>query len=435
MRTLQIVVMIIFGAFILVAILSFAGFIPSPGGGAEKKLSGQLVMWGTEDGDAMSNFLGKASTGLGDKISVKYSQKSEDTFAGDIIEALASGNAPDMIILPQDLIIRLESKLVPFTPEEYTERDFKNSFIENGEIFIQPKGILALPIAIDPLVMYWNRDIFTDKSIAIPPKYWDEFLTLAPAITEKNETNDIKLSAVSFGGYQNVTNAKDILSMLILQTGNPLMARVGGVLQPTLSGINGQNVPPIQQVLQFYTDFADPVKNIYSWNVAMPESKQMFLSEDLAVYFGFASELPDLRLKNPNLNFDVALVPQIRDFSRRLTFGKAEGLAVLNASSQKIVAVFVAKYLTSSDNTTLFSKTFSKISPSRDVLAKSPADANQKIFYDSTIISRSWLDTNKEKTNNIFQTAVSDINSGKGTVESTIETVQKMFALTLSGGE
>ena len=438
MRTLQIAIMVIFGVFILIAILSFAGFIPSPGGRAQKQLSGKLALWGTENKDVMDQYIGKVAPGLGDQTTIVYTQKSENTFDSDIIEALASGTGPDMIILPEDLIIRMQSKIVPFTPETYQERDFKNSFIQNGEIFIQPKGILALPIAIDPLVMYWNRSIFTNKSIPLPPKYWDEFLTLAPTLTEKDETNTIKSAAISFGGYQNVTNAKDILATLILQSGNPLMMRVSGKLQPTLSGLSqtaNQNIPPISQVLQFYTDFSDPAKNIYSWSGAMPESKQAFLAGNLAVYFGFASEFSDLRLKNPNLNFDVAPVPQIRNISLRSTYGKVEGIAILNASQQKIAAIYVAKYLASPDNTALFASLTGKVSPSREVLAKSPSDPNQKVFYDSTIISQSWLDPNKEKTNDIFQSAVQNIDSGKTPVQTSPDVVQQLFLLTLNGNE
>ena len=119
--------MALFGIFIFIAILSFAGFIPSPMDKTGKELSGKLVLWGTEDKDVMSEFLSKVSIGLGNKISIAYKQKAKDTFAIDIIEALASGEGPDMIIMPQDLIVRLESKLAPFAPEDYSERDFKNA--------------------------------------------------------------------------------------------------------------------------------------------------------------------------------------------------------------------------------------------------------------------------------------------------------------------
>jgi ABC-type glycerol-3-phosphate transport system substrate-binding protein len=434
MKNLQIGIMVLFGAFIVIAVLSFSGFIPVPGGDENKEMAGDLTLWGTDNTAEMSSFLGKIMTGLGSKITVKYTQKSSETFANDLIEALASGMGPDMIILPQELVVRLESKIAPFAPEVYSERDFKNAFIQNGEIFIRPKGIIALPISVDPMVMYWNRDTFTNKSIALPPKYWDEFLTLAPILTEKNETNDIKTSALAFGEFQNVTNAKEIVSTLILQSGNPLMVEVGSVLQPAISGLTSKNIPSIVPVLRFYTDFADPVKNIYSWNRALPESKESFLSGDLAVYFGFSTELLELREKNPNLNFDVASIPQIRDYPLRMTFGKTQGIAVLNASAQKDLAFYVAKYITTPNSTILFADINHKISSSREVLAKIPTDPIKKIFYDSTIISKSWLDPNSEKTSSIFKSVIENIISGRVTMEEAVGLMQAQFILVTPKG-
>jgi ABC-type glycerol-3-phosphate transport system substrate-binding protein len=434
MKNLQIGIMILFGAFIVIAILSFSGFIPVPGRGETKEMEGNLSLWGIDNNDEMSLFLGKISLGLGSKITLRYTQRPRETFANDLIEALASGTGPDLILLPQDLIIRLETKIAPFAPEMYSERDFKNSYIQNGEIFIRPKGILALPISVDPMVMYWNRDIFTNKSLALPPKYWDEFLTLAPLLTEKTETNDIKISTLSFGEFQNVTNAKEILAMLILQTGNPLMTEVGGSLQPVLSGMDTKNVPAVNTVLRFYSDFSDPVKSIYSWNRALPESKNAFLASDLAIYFGFSSELSDLRKKNPNLNFDIALIPQIRNYPLRLTFGKIEGVAVLNISAQKAVAFYVAKYITTAETSKLFADIHNKISPSREVLAQVPTDPIKKIFYDSTIISKSWLDPNSENTSAIFKSTIEDIVSGKSTLESAEGLMQAQFVLVTPKG-
>ena len=420
--------MMIFGGFILLAILSFAGIIPSPTGKSASQMSGDLVLWGTESENTMSIFLGKI-TEIPRKIKISYKQQSPETFADDLIEALAAGAGPDLIIMPQDLIVRLESKISLFTPEIYSERDFKNSFIENGEVFIRPKGIVALPVSVDPMVMYWNRDIFTNKSIALPPKYWDELLTLAPILTEKNEANDIILSTVALGEYQNVTNAKEVISTLILQTGNPLFADVSGALQPVLSGLSGKKIPPVTAVLRFYSDFVDPAKNIYSWNRSLPESKKAFLAGDLAIYFGFSSELEDIRVKNPNLNFDVALVPQIRSYPLRMTFGRTEGIAVLNVSRQKASAYFVAQYLSSPNATALLSQTNNKLSPSREILAKTPADPADQIFFDSAIISRSWLDPNREKSGPIFKSIVEDINSGKVTLEAAAELMQGNFRI------
>ncbi len=426
MRKFQIILSVIFGAFIVFAVLVFSGLIPSPKQAQDAMTKGNLVMWGTQDKITMYQFFEKSL--LGSDITIDYVQKTADTFPEDIIEALASGTGPDIIILPQELTLRLEDKIAPFTPDLYAERDFMNAFIQNGEIFIRPNGIVALPILTDPLVMYWNRDIFTNKNLVLPPKYWDEFLVMAPILTEQDSANNITKSAISFGEYQNVTNAKDILATLILQTGNPIVSNASGVLTPTLVGAPDSNIPSSSEVLRFYTDFADPLKTIYSWNRSLNESKKAFLAGDLAVYFGYASELYDLRAKNPNLNFDVAVVPQIRDWPRKTTFGRIEGLAVMKASKAKSAAFYISTILTNPTNSSIMASIFKTPSPSREVLAKTPADPYMKVFYDSAIISKSWLDPNRISTGNIFKSTIEDINSGKTPVLDAVANEQILFA-------
>jgi len=53
-----------------------------------------------------------------------------------------------------------------------------------------------------------------------------------------------------------------------------------------------------------------------------------FSAENLAFYFGFASELPTLVNRNPNQNFFVASLPQIKNASFKLTSARVTGIAI-----------------------------------------------------------------------------------------------------------
>ena len=43
----------------------------------------------------------------------------------------------------------------------------------------------------DPLVMYWNQDIFTSSGIAQPPKTWTEFLSIIPELSVTDELGTV----------------------------------------------------------------------------------------------------------------------------------------------------------------------------------------------------------------------------------------------------
>ena len=123
---------------------------------------------------------------------------------------------------------------------------------------------------------------------------------------------------------------KELLSTLLLQTGNPLVMRTGNEFRSTLNvAPNGTQSLP---AFDFFMSFAIQTDPLYSWNKTLPTPETMFLSGDMALYLGFASELFTLRNKNPNLNYDVARMPQIAVTGTQITYGKLYGIASLKSS-------------------------------------------------------------------------------------------------------
>ena len=63
---------------------------------------------------------------------------------------------------------------------------------------------------------------------------------------------------------------------------------------------------PGEQALRFYTDFALPSKEVYTWNKDLPESFEMFSAGKLSMMFGYSYQLPLLRAQAPKINLGVA---------------------------------------------------------------------------------------------------------------------------------
>ena len=137
-----------------------------------------------------------------------------------------------------------------------------------------------------------------ENEVAYPPAYWDEFTDLVPLLIKKNDKGAIIKSVVAMGQFSNVLHAKDILAALFMQTGNSIITEKNNLPVPVLNQSDGKY--DLGSILRFYTDFADPSKEIYSWNKSFPNSKDAFSREDLVFYFGFASELQSLVNKNTN---------------------------------------------------------------------------------------------------------------------------------------
>ncbi|MEX0917081.1 MAG: extracellular solute-binding protein [Candidatus Paceibacterota bacterium] len=421
----QLGVLFFFGTLAVLGVLFFAGI---GGFGGSKERAGPVEIWGTAPRGVMNEIIGDLRRTRDDFDSVEYVEKNPATYYQEFVEALASGTGPDLFMLDQDEILQHENKAVLIPYDNYPQRDFRNTFIQEGELYATTKGIIALPFSVDPLVMYWNRTLFQSAGIANPPEFWDEFLTLAPRLTQRDQAFNIIKSAVALGEYQNVRHAKEILTTLLFQAGTPI---INSNLEVVLDEQFSFSTKPSHAALRFYTEFADPVRDAYSWNRALPESRQAFISGDLAVYFGFASELEGIRNANPNLNFDVAFLPQSRDSGERLTFGSMRALAISRQSENPGGALVVAEVLTSPEVLARYEE-FSGLPPvRRDMLAQKTGIAHKDTFYDSALVAQAWLDPNPITTDTIFKDMVESVLSGSLRISDAVRTADSELANTL----
>ncbi|MFC1802131.1 extracellular solute-binding protein, partial [Patescibacteria group bacterium] len=222
MNTFQLILLGIFIFFAGIGVFLFATY---EGGGSTKNNIGQVMIWGSVEQGVMNSLLKELVEDNEAYLNVIYVEKKEELFNGALVEALATGTGPDIFLLPQSQILKNSNKLYPIPYENYSIRDFKDTFIEEGELYLSDKGVVGFPFIVDPMVMYWNRDIFTNAGIPNAPKAWEEFLLLTKEITEIDNNSNILKSTVALGEFRNIKNAKEILLMLILQTGNPIVRR------------------------------------------------------------------------------------------------------------------------------------------------------------------------------------------------------------------
>lgn len=401
---------IIISIFVLFGAIGFILFSRSGGGGSSQN-NAAVVVWGTLDESIMRTFAEQVST---KNTSVTYVQKNQATFERDLLEALASGTGPDLFFVSQDNALKYQKFIYQIPYQSYARRTFENTFIDEARLFLTDTGIVAFPLIVDPLVLYYNRSILSSSFVTTPPQYWDELITLAPRLTQKSTSNAIMQSGIAMGTFDNVANAKELLTALMLQTGNPVVAKdSAGRWQTVMSQIVGGAVTsPADSALRFYTSFSDSTKENYTWNASLPNSRQMFANGELGLYVGFASDLPIIRSMNTNLNFDVTLLPQTRNSTLKATYGKIQALAVSKGSKNPAAAMVVANAMTNAANTTSISQQFGLPGARRDVLSVLP---NQQtylaVFANSAIISRGFADPDTAGSAGVFKRMIDNVNA------------------------
>lgn len=361
-----------------------------------------------------------------------YVEFPEEGFAQQILQAVAEGRGPDAIIFPDTMYFGQQNKLATIPVENISAGTYLQTYIDAGRQFVVQGGIKAFPLIIDPLVMYYNRDMFTSAGIIVPPKTWREVSDITNKIALKRDDGILDRAFVALGEYNNINHAKDILFTLFSQAGvnmsyfdTGIVKYTSGLTKTQTSSETGQSASEkSRSVLTFYTDFANPMKPVYSWNRSFSSSRDAFLAQNLAIYFGPGSEVEYMRSRNPNLNFAIAEVPQ-ENFDYKSVYGKTYALGFL-VTSKNLDAAYpeVVKFFNSDTMVQGLAEAMRLAPAKRTLLISSKAALNNVdtgVIYDSAVYASTWMDPNVGQSDSILGTLIEAITSGKQDIPESIQ--------------
>lgn len=419
-KKFQTILLIILGVSLLVGLMIFSGFIKLPKRGTSAILgaTGNVVVWGPFPNQALSNFFNTFNSENKNSV-VSYVAVDPITYDEQLLEAFARGEVPDIVILPHTLIDRYKDKVIILNEETLPLRTFRDIYSQGAEIFRIPEGTIGVPFGVDPLVMYYNRDIMEAAGFVNPPSYWNtDFLTMTETITRK-ETNglDILVSGTALGESTNIRNAIPIISTISMQLGSLMTSyrniNNNGSFEGVLDQASLLTNTPVASALEYFTNFSNPSSSNYSWNKDMPEARDAFTSERVAFYFGFASELLEIQRKNPNLNFDVVSVPQIEEINKSLTYGTFYAFAIPKIGSNSASAFTISGAIANGAYTSAFVDSLGIQSVRKDLLSFRYNDSYKQVFTTAAIVARAWVTPNPKTVERIFAEMISDVTSGR----------------------
>jgi multiple sugar transport system substrate-binding protein len=422
-------VLVIFIVAAVFGVVVFAGLIKIGDKDNTAGSQGTVVLWGTEKSGDIARAL-ESFNKANPAFIVKYVQKDPETFDRDLLEALASGEGPDIFFITNDLAYKYSNKIFTIPYASYPLASFKGTFASAGEVFLTSEGVLAFPITIDPLILYYNRSMLDSNGIIYPPADWSQLGEMVPTLTRKDSLNKIAKSAVALGQFVNVDNAKNILATLFMQAGNSIISEKNGIFSSALDDYNQSS--DLSSILKFYTSFSDPLNSLYSWNRSLQNSQAAFSAEDLAFYFGYAGEFQSLVKKNPNQNFLVAPMPQIKNANFKLTEAQVKGIAISSFSKNFGAAFTAASLLATGDFVVKYVEATGAVPARRDLLAKKQTDAFSPIFYASALYARSWLDPSADDSDDIFRNMIEKVLSNSLSPREAVEDASGKLDLLLA---
>ena len=364
-----------------------------------------------------------------------------DEYESTLVNALAEDRGPDIISLHNTWIPKYQNKLtpipdsitVPFTSvtgtikkETVTQlrtkpglsvKDLKTEFVDqvgsdvimNAPSDAQPSvakdRIFALPLADDALALYYNKDLLNAAGIPEPPVYWDDLQKMIPKLVKQDSKGDIIQSGAALGTAKNVERYSDILSALMMQNGTKMTDGDQVTFDKMPAELAGRDTPPADSAVTFYTDFANPAKEVYTWNDKQPDSLQAFASGQTAFFFGYSYQLPQIVAQAPKLNLGIAALPQIRD-NPTVNFSNYWVEGVSKKSVNQNWAWDFIEFASSADQASKYLAAAERPTALRSLIDQQTQDINLSVFASEMLTAKSWY---RGKSDADCEQAISDL--------------------------
>ncbi len=350
-------------------------------------------------------------------ITINYRKLRYEEYEQELLNAFAEDRGPDIFSIHNTWVRAYQSKIEPLpdsttmvfpilkgtikkevfpevrTMSSLSLRDLRQNYIDvvYSDVVIDDK-IYGLPLSVDTLAMYYNQDLFDQAGIVDVPKYWNrDFQQAVRKLSKQDLRGNILQSGVALGGGTNIDRYSDILSVLMMQNGANMLSDAGQVLFHTVpAGSQDKEYNPGLMALRFYTDFASPIKEVYSWNSSLNNALSMFTSGNLAIMFGYAYHLPAIKTMAPKLNFLVAPLPQIEGSGTPINFANYWVEVVSRKSQYKNEAWDFIQFLTSAEQAKSYLDKTKKPTALRSLIAGQQQDLEIDVFVNQLLTSRSW---------------------------------------------
>lgn len=395
---------------LVMVLLTTSGFGCKGLSEVEKKLNPvSLEFWGVwDDSDVFSGFINEY-TRSHPNVTIKYRKLRYDEYERMLLDAWAEGRGPDIFSIHNTWIPAYKAKIsemprsttVPYVryqaplpgckrkteeildkkttiaPSLVDIRDKYVSTVAKDVVFKDSKGVnrvYALPMSIDTLSLFYNRDILDSANIPFPPATWDEFKEDIRILTELDVNKNIIQSGVAMGTFDNIDRAFDIISLLLMQNGG------------SLSNLGDERA---LEALNFYLDFSSPYREVYSWNDDMTNSLDAFIEGRTAFFFGYSYHVPMVKSRAPALNFSVAVAPQL-NLDRPINYSNYWAHSVYSKSSNQKEAWDFLLFLNQKRNVKKYLDVTKKPTAHRDLIEWQSKDSKMEPFVSQALSADSW---------------------------------------------
>ncbi len=413
---------IIFGAF-------YFGLRP-----ASQSAKATLTVWGTDPTSVFQD-MASAYKIVAPGATINYTQIDAANYDQTLLKAFAAGTGPDLFEIGNREMPKWQSVTAPIPAT--LSSSFNLSILQNNfptavaQDFVLNNQIYALPLDLDTLAMYYNKDIFDSAGIVYPPSNWNDFEADIAKLKIVNAQGQITRAAAAIGGSEtSIANAPDLVSLLMLQNGTQMVSSDGTTATFDSGGVSGSN--PGLNAFNFYLQFANSASPYYTWNDAMGDAVQNFVAGNTAILFDYASGIKEIKQKAPFLNFGLAAMPQPGSSTIAVNYPQYEGLAVSRQGQVAAAWQFILFATTDPAGEAVYTKDTGEPAASRATIAANLSDPTYGIFASQALTARSWYEADNTQIDSIINSAIQNVLSGSTDSGHALGTAQDAVTAVMS---
>lgn len=375
-----------------------------------------LTFWQTfDDSEAFSEIITKYQT-LHPNITIDYRKLRYEEYENELLNAWAEDRGPDIFAIQNTWLKKYQPKITPM-PAEITMaymvqigtikkeivpqlktvktlsiRDLKNNFADvvSSDVVLEDGKIYGLPLSVDTLALFYNRDLLNSAGITSAPHFWNkDFQQNIKKLSKQDLKKGLVQSGIALGTAKNINRFSDILSVLMMQNG-AIMSDGNQIIFNAISKNMSNNYNPGLEALRFYTDFANPAKEVYSWNNDLPNSLESFASGNLAMVFGYSFNLEQIRTQAPKLNFGISKLPQIEGNQMEINFANYWVESVSKKSKNPNEAWDFIQFMTKEENAKIYLAKTKKPTALKSLISAQKDSEDLSVFAEQILSAKSW---------------------------------------------
>jgi ABC-type glycerol-3-phosphate transport system substrate-binding protein len=239
-------------------------------------------------------------------------------------------------------------------------------------------------------------------------------------VLDKDRMSIVRAGA-AIGTDKNINRSSDILLLMMMQSGSSIVdeSRTRAIFNEKQKGDDKNSYSFGGMAFQFYTDFANPAKAVYTWNPAMDYSIDAFYQGRAAMMLNYSYHIPTVKSKAPKLKFSIAPMPQIAGATRAVNYANYWAMTVSNGSQYKQEAWDFLSYISNPEIAKKYLEKTSKPAAQKDLVAwqENGEDLNMAVFAKQSLTAKNWYQVDPIANETILNDAIRSVVLGRITPE------------------